>query len=78
MRRGSLCRCTLWLRFSKSKEGDRKIEGKRRREEEKKVRKRLVSRGRLVEKLAGLFLVALGLLMLSGYGDQFLILLPYP
>ncbi|RLE70454.1 MAG: hypothetical protein DRJ37_06480 [Thermoprotei archaeon] len=64
--------------FEKAKARIDKLRGSKRKREEKKFRKKLMSRGRILEKLAGIFLIVLGVLMLSGYGEIFLLMIPTP
>lgn len=64
--------------FEKAKARIDKLRGSNRKREEKKFRKKLMSRGRILEKLAGIFLIVLGVLMLSDYGKIFLLMIPTP
>ena len=64
--------------FEKAKARIDKLRGSKRKKEEKKIRKKLTSRGRLLERLTGIFLIVLGVLMLSGYGEIFLLMIPTP
>ncbi|RLE74782.1 MAG: hypothetical protein DRJ44_06955, partial [Thermoprotei archaeon] len=55
---------------------DQKIKSRKRKKEKKIMRRKMARRGRLLEKIAGILLIGLGLLMLSGYGKQLLSYIP--